>query len=1308
MSEMSFQKRAELWGKTYEILVKRGVLTCLVEKGLISLEAPHLKPWSQTKLMTVAASLVRALDIIDERERAIVKAAFDHMALTAFGVGYTAMREYLRPHARAIGWGRLQMAGLWCPMTLPEEQTGSPETMDATLADFQAVFEIPSPEARSFSGKGLPANADFLLWLSGNAKSDHVLVQEYSWDMPAELLDFRDQRAHLEELIRHRRRIESRGVFARVAAEVDGESFALSDDIQNHLQAFTSDNKPFYKTCQASAYAESFVRLMRECGRLSRPVVARALAITPNGLESLAARFTMDPTHEPRADLMVQLGSAYRASRKLADGDEQALTQKVKAVFDSMRRKLPLALQQGMKSLRQTPEPGADFTFEFDETLPAFANPADRFSVEAAIAMIEEGPALTTFFGQNPRDALKSDVVSRVKEEGITLRDLHAAAIAAGMRRSEPGRVNVLALEGNPGIGKTTAVRTHLAEKSDGYLFLYVSPRVIINRDVTEALARDEKGQPTGILTLTSNAQINASARRFHESQVKEGLAEPRTIDGAIIADGVAALRAPESGSLIVLTPEQETRIDSAFAASTHAKSTRSEFEDEVVDVRRTGVLAGLARMTRELLELNPTVNRVVLTAALQGFRERERGETTIDALSNLFKNPVKYGESARAERRNFAQRMPNIVVMVDELTGDGAGAPFVHTIAQWLEKEFIEPFEEDTNGSPFTVTLIVSDASLCNEVVFARYLDVGNRTPDKVLVSRSEGNAAFRLAASHLRIGRGDRETLHVMTNSYPASKLHIQYRIKLTNVRLQESERRPGQLESPREAILREVEDLAMRTAVEQIRAAIEAGAKQVIYFAQNKLFLGDLEKALNTLDALGLNEDKVAVLDGSVPGWKRKKLIEPGKRDSIRVFLMTSSGARGVSFPLTDWIIADVPRFNIEAALMEIAQLIYRGRGSYKDRNGQFVSGDTVPRHLVMLVEDFVIQEGDRDERQWLRQATDLMTLLVMLRATVWTRITGDAGLSHPLALVPVGAVGSEELVSLMSQYVRKFLSEAAVVHRRCRGEERIALVKAAAQNVDVLFSRLRLETRAEKGKDGRTCVKSGDMERIRERAATPVAPLVIESEGCCIAEHVYFSGPVILEDWGASSKEEAFTFEGHQTQEHRISAELLGQLRAIDDDPEFPSTLRNPAKNLHQILIRDSKTASKEFRTLKELRSPNTWVALPTGYAQFMHSEDTIGGKPFFVEDPEVWLLALEHSLAASSAVMPPIARYASFPWAASVGKSDPLKFKQVFDDRYFMASGEMNLLNTLLLARPTEEGALCMASEEHLAVCAAQG
>ena len=45
--------------------------------------------------------------------------------------------------------------------------------------------------------------------------------------------------------------------------------------------------------------------------------------------------------------------------------------------------------------------------------------------------------------------------------------------------------------------------------------------------------------------------------------------------------------------------------------------------------------------------------------------------------------------------------------------------------------------------------------------------------------------------------------------------------------------------------------------------------------------------------------------------------------------------------------------------------------------------------------MLVDDFLVSDAAPSPRQWLRQSMDLMTLLVMLRATLLTRMTGDSG-------------------------------------------------------------------------------------------------------------------------------------------------------------------------------------------------------------------------------------------------------------------------------------------------------------------------
>lgn len=1141
MSEMSFQQQAVVWGQAYEVFVKRGVLGCLADRGLIALDHPNLKAWRETKTLAVHRKVIDELEIIDETVREQTHSALHHLSTVAYGLGYTAMREYLRRLTQPLENKSLKVRALWCPLTLPGSHDFEAEKSQACTSIHQ-LLGLRGVVDPALADKGMPARADFLLWLSGAHKEDHLLVQEYSYDMMGDMGDFRDEDAHLKELMRHRRLVDSRSAFARVSAEVQEENFELSDDIKAHLGALTSDNKPFYKLCQAAGYAESTVRLLDRYGLLAKPCVARALAITPNGLESLAARYAPGGSKDPRFALMQQLGAAYRQAKKLADGDEDGLANEVDAVFRQILGRLPKSLRTGLRHLRDIPKPGEVYRLEFDEPVLDFANPMQAYSRSDALALVEDGPDLQDYLGRSAKTAIALALDGLCPGEAdVSLRNFHAAAIVAGLEAAQLGRLNVLGLEGNPGIGKTTAVTRYLAKQDSGYLFFYVSPRVVINRDVTEKLAR-KNGEPSGILTVTTNAQIIAAAERYHRSLVEEGKAERKHIDGAVVVDGVRGLKSP-NGSILVISPEEEHEIEKRHAGSRLGKTTLSENEDMVEERPLMGVLAAMSETAQELLKLNPDVNRAVLTAALQGFREKGNGRNTMDALSRLFREH-RDGRAKTEERRRFSEKMPTIVVMVDELAGDGAGAPFVHAVTEWLKDEFIDSFGDEP--SPFKVILVISDASLGNEVVLDRYLNAGDRAPDKVLVSRSHGCKPFALSVSKVKLGSGRSRVLHVMTNSYPASELTVRYRVNLSSVQIEEKE--PGILETPRQAIRRAAEQTLLDNAAAEIRAAVDVGAKQVIYFAQDKLFLRSLRAMLSADQERGLTHGNVEILDSSVPGSKRKKLIEEKTRDSIKVFLMTSSGARGVSFPKTDWIIASVPRFNIESALMEIAQLIYRGRGTYHDEDGNEVSGDNVPRQLVMLVDDFLIHEATLDVRQWLRQSLDLMTLLVMLRSTILTRITGDARLRQSLALVPVGSVGLEELLSLMSQYVTQFIAEADIFVRSGGDEHLAGLVAKARTNCYELFSRFRLQATARKDADGASFVKTEEAREFFERASTALAPLLAVTESRPeVPDHVAFAGPIILENWAGFDKRELFSFEGHRTDVDKMTRELYMQLK-----------------------------------------------------------------------------------------------------------------------------------------------------------------
>ena len=397
----------------------------------------------------------------------------------------------------------------------------------------------------------------------------------------------------------------------------------------------------------------------------------------------------------------------------------------------------------------------------------------------------------------------------------------------------------MLALEGNPGIGKTTAVIKHLTAQSDGFLFIYVSPRIIINDDVTEKLARDEQTrQPTGVLTVTTNARIIGTASNWYEQQVADGTASKRRVDSAVVVDGVEHLVEPP-GSTLILRPEQRAMIEEAHTDANFQKWAESDRQDRIVNKKQPGVLKVLASTTHGLLQRNQSVNRVVLTAAIQGYRDLGSGTSTLQALGNLFESGTDT-RAGRSERAAFARRVPTVVVMVDELTGDGAGALFVEKAAELLEAQCLEPFEDDPR---FTVVLIISDASLGNDVVLDSYLRSGDGAPDKVLVSKSAGTRAFRLAARPLRLAGRSRPTLHVMANSYPARNLHVEYRLRMEMVSPEQTP--AGDEQTVRQAIAKQKGDALLDQAWREIARALAAGpdgpgASQVIFFAQDKAFL------------------------------------------------------------------------------------------------------------------------------------------------------------------------------------------------------------------------------------------------------------------------------------------------------------------------------------------------------------------------------------------------------------------------------------------------------------------------------------
>jgi hypothetical protein len=544
-------------------------------------------------------------------------------------------------------------------------------------------------------------------------------------------------------------------------------------------------------------------------------------------------------------------------------------------------------------------------------------------------------------------------------------------------------------------------------------------------------------------------------------------------------------------------------------------------------------------------------------------------------------------------------------------------------------------------------------------------------------------------------------------MANGSFARSLRIDNQLQL--VRVKRESALEAQSVSARKAILDQESQRTLRRAVESVFAAVAKTTRgeQVIFYAQDKLMLRAVCDGLLYPDRLqnesrgpvqtqdvSLAEDEIAILDAGVPPDDRIRLVHPSVRDTKRVFLMTSSGARGVSFPLATTIIAMVPRFAIESGFMELAQLVYRGRGSTRaPRSGEQIEGDLLDRRIVLILQDFLLTDDEVDARQWLRRTIDMLSALVLLRATLWTRMTGDSGIpGQRAAIVPVGRIGTDDAGDGLANAVGVFLHECDVFLYRNPNVAQ-GLIRKAREGVAAFFESFERIGRLQTGQQSIT--EERVLRPLVEKITARVGPLLDPTDVAVLPEHVYCLGPVWLESWTPIPSEESFQIRALAPAERVSLDRLRHQLRQIGDSwRTFPQELTLAARDLARVLERPEELGDRNFRAKRRSEMVKRWACVPLEYTSFCFAEGEHGRVAHApgLEEHAFWrdgMLRLLTASATPATWEPIIPRYRDVPFLVVTTNGDPTGLAGAFDERYFMASTELNLLNTLLFVAESE-------------------
>lgn len=1343
------KKYYETIGRIYELFVKRGLIAGLVERNMLQ-ESLLDEEWQEISFLEVMASAKKALSAHYEmarrystqeaRTNAIeaLDSVIEYLFLIGQGHGLTVMRRYLDMLDDRHG---CRVEYIWAPPDLAaRKESGAYDNSSegrSNVADrFRNAFGLSEAriEDSRLVNKGCPARSDFMMVLASEDKTErHLFVAEIS--LNAALVGLRNFNIgkdvlELSKSLAATRR--EKGVFSMLRTELTDDSitFDFNENLKNHLTAFSSEDKPLYKLCQAASYATNMSDILQKCGISLK--TARAVAITSESFESILIDFSSKNTNT--VELAKKMGEAYRkAEREKEDGyEKEDFDSKIKSACRAILYSLPkdkdAKIDEIIKKINEMSDEIEPFAIKIKEN-PKFTPQSYVFSsIEEITGSIDEEYSTESAYHyeqkkvKNAFNNWKERAIKEIKkifeqQKSISLRDVHASAIKAFITNA-PQQVRLLGLPGSPGIGKTTAIREALKKalkekENEGFMFFYFSPRVVINRDVFNSMSGK------GCVSIsTDHAHIKAT-RETAKALFEKGMlcsGQPENYSTMVLYETEENINIPKSSTLYLKASNEEMYSNSA-SSGTIRKRFIAKDTDKIEDKNFLSVMNTLASATVGLLKENEHIKGITITSSIQAFRATNRG-TTIKDLMKIFDNPLE-----------ICKRFKTIVVMVDELTGDSAGPALIRELIISFENLLsnLKPLTTGENISLPRIIVVLADASMTNDRFLQAYLNdtiqggLDSCSPARLLVGKGH-NAPFNMSITSVKVGNAVYPIYNVMANCFPAAAggLCIDYDMVLDVFETENAKK-----------TIKELKEKRLSEACDAIAEELKNIGKdgQVIYFVQNKEFLSDLKSRLCNREDIELKKEDIIVITSKISQNDRQILADEEQKNSKRVVLMTSSAARGISFPNARAILAEVPRFMVENAFMEIVQLIYRGRGRLPDGR----SGDDLQRKLRFFIKDYIIVEGtgalgsDEVKRRWLRVLSDMVTVQALLRASIYTRMNGETTIrGKNMAVVPVGENKVEGVSSEISSKIKTFLTEARdfIAKKEKESKESNGLVETAKLFVTGMFTNMGVSFEKKKGKSAYEPINPNIIPLVdapiedqssqnpyfgawKNAQTRKLFPCSEDSYGK-LPKEVEVVANIFTERLGFCRLKENFTFnidtkidaikracmELNLTPSEISKKDVMESLKMIlaaIKDQKIEKTLRDASEDLLEILDRNkNNNEENSFSVFKN--SKGEFFVAASIWRGFEKSEEAIRKNEISSSDAAPasegwnmpWLDALRSMVWAGDGFVAPILpNYKNLtPWILCRG-DDPWRADVIFNNKFFAASSEFNLLNMIL-------------------------
>lgn len=807
-----------------------------------------------------------------------------------------------------------------------------------------------------------------------------------------------------------------------------------------------------------------------------------------------------------------------------------------------------------------------------------------------------------------------------------------------------------LFLTGNPGIGKTTAIVEFLKSHIDeGFLFFYVSPRKQVNLDIIEKFKDSQTGElcDDRLFCMTTNATF---LDEYNNKKVVKYVS--RKYNGEFASHGIQFIPFEDS------PPSRSSSVRSVKRISDRKLASAKN--------RKPGVLSTLCEGIYNAIN-DPISNAVVATACIQSLRITNSDRNTLNHFETIFKGfyNSRDGNVNFSKMRSLSCRIKHLFIAIDEITGDNSGVEFLHGI-----QKIIQQYKLTHPDSGFNVKLIVADASIVEGNAIRQHLSDTAPEPDKIFIRRVR-DLALDAGISCQPFQFKKYDAIAINANSYPAKRLAITYKAFVESVRFHQD-----RLDQPREK-LPQVVGKHILADLNELRHSSDSG--QVLVYIQDKQRLQDLIAAIQKQEAFERHEDYLEV-HANLSDGERQQIQQ--YRDKVKVVFMTSSASRGLSFPKAQYVLVEVPQFEVESNLMEIVQVIYRCRGEFWE-GGERQSLDNADKALTFYLCDRAVYHGDDESYDLSIQESllGLYNLLVILKTAIMTRIRGYGKIGrHYFMMIPIGEksvfASGQSLTGQLATLVRDLCKEA-------RRDRKNTTVKEIAENLQNLLSRGEfLLTSNSRDRENNSYLQLIEIfnKEFAERCHTLDGLLDISQ-----VELGHVCGSLLLVPISQQTLRESYEMRLQEIERHARS-DILKKMIAIRKSADYPANLKTLV-NRGIDLIGELIDPQEYTQRLQQKSSwSDQYYAIPLFaflvgdiIRDYFASEQKEPEKQSFYEILNRYI----RQLYPCDQVLPIGTRYRDFPFLIFRSYSLQQMRSQCFRDRYLLTSNELNILNLIL-------------------------